>query len=174
MTTGTTSHLTVARAYLDCLSSPRGLDVFELLVDDCKVRDSLFGESNEHEQVRAHVCEMQASFPDLAYTIDEVLADAGDQLALRWSASGTHRGPLMGIPATQRAISISGILLLRFAKTQLSAITSLWEPLSMLQQLALVPEPVPGSEPSPNACCVEALAKECMPAQVDVDAAWDT
>jgi len=157
----TVTNLSVAQAYLDYLWSRENFYFLDLLVaPTCKVRDSLFGESTESGHVRAQVTEMHQGFPDLAYTIDEIIADAGDQLALRWSARGTHRGSLIGIPATERAIEISGVLLLRFAEDKMTSITSLWEPYTMLQQLGLVPgayevrppvRPVETRPPAPKA-----------------------
>lgn len=183
----TPSNLSIAQAYLDYLWSRRNLYFLELLVaPDCMVRDSLFGDSAESEHVEAQVCEMHEAFPDLAYSLEEVIADAGNQLALRWSARGTHRGPLLGIPATHRAISLAGVLLLRFAEARLIAITSLWEPYSMFQQLGLVPGAHQGSAlarirltkaASPRVDVAAVLLQERMSAKkapaVDVDGQWD-
>lgn len=184
----TATNLSVAQAYMDYLWSRRNLYFLEILVaESCAVRDSLFGESTQRDHVKAQVCEMHQAFPDLAYTIDEIIADAGDQLALRWSARGTHRGSLIGIPATERAISISGVLLLRFAEDKLVAITSLWQPYTMLQQLGLVPGAyvvpahVPPVEARAPVAPIEArtpiarvaIVKVRAPV-VDIDAQWDT
>jgi steroid delta-isomerase-like uncharacterized protein len=48
------------------------------------------------------------AFPDLHITMDDVIA-ADHQVAARWTATGTHRGQLAGIPATGRAVRWSGI-----------------------------------------------------------------
>jgi steroid delta-isomerase-like uncharacterized protein len=42
-----------------------------------------------------------SAFPDLRFTIDQMLAE-GDFVVTRWTATGTHRGELMGIAATGR------------------------------------------------------------------------
>jgi steroid delta-isomerase-like uncharacterized protein len=142
----TSSNLSIAEAYLDYLWSRRNLYFLELLVaPDCKVRDSLFGESTEAEHVKMQICEMHEGFPDIAYTLEDVIANAGSQLAVRWSARGTHHGALLGIPATKRAVALSGVLLMRFAEARLTAITSVWEPCSMFQQLGLVQGSTKGS-----------------------------
>src|SRR5262245_48380877 len=39
------------------------------------------------------------AFPDLHFEIDQMLA-SGDYVVTRYTARGTHRGELMGIPAT--------------------------------------------------------------------------
>lgn len=41
------------------------------------------------------------AFPDLRFTIDQMLAE-GDFVVTRWTATGTHRGELMGIAPTGR------------------------------------------------------------------------
>jgi predicted ester cyclase len=51
---------------------------------------------------------LHAAFPDLHIALDDVIA-AGDRVAARWTATGTHRGVLAGIPATDRAVRWGGI-----------------------------------------------------------------
>ena len=46
---------------------------------------------------------IKLGFPDLRAHIDDVVA-AGDQVALRLTFRGTHRGEFLGIPATGRTI----------------------------------------------------------------------
>jgi predicted ester cyclase len=45
--------------------------------------------------------------PDLAFTVDEVVA-AGERVAVRWSATGTHHGDLRGFPRTVRRLAFAG------------------------------------------------------------------
>jgi steroid delta-isomerase-like uncharacterized protein len=51
-----------------------------------------------------------AAFPDLHFTIDDHFAD-GDRVAMRWHATGTHRGALGPIPATNRRVEIDGLII---------------------------------------------------------------
>ena len=46
---------------------------------------------------------IKRGFPDLRAHVDDVVA-AGDQVALRLTFRGTHRGEFLGIPATGRTI----------------------------------------------------------------------
>ena len=55
------------------------------------------------------------AFPDLHITLDDVIA-AGDRVAARWTATGTHRGELAGIPATGRSVRWGGIDLYRLER----------------------------------------------------------
>ena len=47
------------------------------------------------------------AFPDLAFTVEEVVA-AGERVAVRWRATGTHRGDLRGFPRTGRRLAFAG------------------------------------------------------------------
>lgn len=50
---------------------------------------------------------LRAAFPDIHYTIESILAE-GQEVAIRWHWSGTHRGAFRGLPPTQRSITNSG------------------------------------------------------------------
>ena len=52
------------------------------------------------------------AFPDVKVTIDACIAE-GDEAAVKWTATGTHSGPLMDIAATGRRVSFSGISWIR-------------------------------------------------------------
>jgi steroid delta-isomerase-like uncharacterized protein len=54
------------------------------------------------------------AFPDLRVTAEGILAE-GDEVTFRWSAEGTHRGDLLGIPATGQPIQFRGMTWLRFS-----------------------------------------------------------
>lgn len=54
------------------------------------------------------------AFPDLRVDVDGTIAE-GDEVAVRWSASGTHLGGHMGPEASRRQVAFRGITWLRFA-----------------------------------------------------------
>ena len=56
---------------------------------------------------RAVVGGLHTAFPDIHYTIDEVVGEE-DRVAIRWHWAGTHRGTFRGIPATGKAVSTTG------------------------------------------------------------------
>lgn len=47
-------------------------------------------------------------FPDLAVAVEDVIED-GANVAVRWTAEGTHRGAGLGIPPTDRRVSFRGM-----------------------------------------------------------------
>ena len=54
------------------------------------------------------------AFPDFRITIDDMVSE-GDNVAVRWEVTGTHRGDLLGVAATGKAVAFRGITWLRFA-----------------------------------------------------------
>jgi steroid delta-isomerase-like uncharacterized protein len=53
-----------------------------------------------------------SAFPDIRVTLEGVMAD-GDEVAVRWSAAGTHAGDGLGFPATGRPVALRGLTWLR-------------------------------------------------------------
>ncbi len=65
------------------------------------------GKTLDHEAYRERVRHSRSTFPDLVFQIEDSVA-AGDRVAVRWRAEGTHEGDLPGIPATLRRLVFSG------------------------------------------------------------------
>jgi steroid delta-isomerase-like uncharacterized protein len=56
----------------------------------------------------------KAAFPDFHVTLNAVVCE-GDQVAYRWTATGTQRGEFQGIPASGKSMRVTGQVLMRFA-----------------------------------------------------------
>lgn len=77
------------------------------------------------------------AFPDLHFTIDDQLSDEHTVVS-RWTATGTHKGDLSGIPATGRRISVTGITYGQIADGKFVETWSSWDALGLMQQLGAV------------------------------------
>lgn len=62
----------------------------------------------DREAFLARVARFRAAFPDWRMEVEEMLAD-GDRVITRWRATGTHRGPFRGLPATGKTVAVTGI-----------------------------------------------------------------
>ncbi len=80
------------------------------------------------------------AFPDIRTTVDDQIAE-GDFVVSRWSARGTHKGDLMGIPPSGKAVTLRGITTIRFVGGKIAEQWENWDSLGMLQQLGVVPTP---------------------------------
>jgi steroid delta-isomerase-like uncharacterized protein len=79
-----------------------------------------------------------AAFPDTNYTIEEQVAES-DLVVTRWTARGTPEGELMGIPATQKSVEVSGIAIDRFSNGKIVESWGNWDTIGMMQQLGAIP-----------------------------------
>ena len=80
------------------------------------------------------------AFPDLRITIDDQIAER-ETVVTRWTATGTHKGELMGMPATGKQATTAGININRISGGKLVDGWGLFDQLGLLQQLGAVPVP---------------------------------
>lgn len=93
------------------------------------------------EGVKQFVKLYRTAFPDLKFVIDDVIAE-GDLVALRWTATGTHKGQFMNFPPTFKKGTTTGITIARYDKNGKGVeVWSEFDQLGMLQQLGLIPMP---------------------------------
>lgn len=97
---------------------------------------------------RAIASGLRSAFPDLHYTLDDVLAE-GEEVAVRWHWTGTHNGPFRGYPATGRAVTNNGIGIFRIREGKIASASLETDRLGFLQQIGIVAEGVgTGARPS--------------------------
>jgi steroid delta-isomerase-like uncharacterized protein len=86
--------------------------------------------------LKESMAEFRTAFPDLAFTPQEVIA-CGDRVVARTRLSGTHRGDLAGLPATNREVSIDLIDIVRFEDGKAVERWGLYDGPTMMAQLGL-------------------------------------
>lgn len=64
------------------------------------------------EGVKQFFAMFRDAFQDAAVTIDDIVAE-GDRVAVATTLTGTHEGELMGLAATGRKVSVTGIDIVR-------------------------------------------------------------
>jgi steroid delta-isomerase-like uncharacterized protein len=86
------------------------------------------------------VAALRRAFPDLRYTIDELVV-ADDAVAARTTMTGTHEGDLFGLPPTGRAVRVAQHTIERIRDGRIVAHHRLTDDLAMLRQLGVLPPP---------------------------------
>ncbi len=78
------------------------------------------------------------AFPDMKLTVDDAIAQ-DDKVLIRWSIVTTHTGNTLGMPATNKRVTFSGMTLAKIANGKIIEAWDHWDKLGMLQQLGAVP-----------------------------------
>lgn len=81
---------------------------------------------------------MLAAFPDLQVQVERLIGE-GDTVVAEWTLRGTHQGPLLGIPATGRSITVTGVSIIRFRDGAPVADSRVWDYAGLLRQIGLLP-----------------------------------
>ena len=79
--------------------------------------------------------------------IVEQLVSTGEIVAVRWSFTATHVGPLAGFLATNRSISVNGITIGRLLNGRLTEEWVQWDTLELLRQIGRADVAVSSIEP---------------------------
>jgi steroid delta-isomerase-like uncharacterized protein len=83
--------------------------------------------------------ELFSAFPDAHWTIEDMIVE-GNRKAIRFTMTGTHRGEFMGIPATNKKVTIRMIHLShRNAGGKVVEEWEMYDALGAMQQLGIVP-----------------------------------
>ncbi len=92
------------------------------------------------EGAQAVVATYHGAFPDIQFTIEDQIAE-GDKVVTRWSARGTNKGEMMGMPPTGKSATVTGISIERIAGGKIAESWVNFDALGMLQQLGVIPTP---------------------------------
>ena len=83
------------------------------------------------------------AFPDFHLAVHEMISE-GDKVVVRYTFTGTHQGPLAGIPATGKRASVpNGALIFRLAAGKVSEGHFVWDKYALLQQLGVLASAAP-------------------------------
>jgi predicted ester cyclase len=74
--------------------------------------------------------------PDFAARVDDLIIDSvTSEVAIRWSAIGTHRGQFLGMPPTSRKVHFTGIEIIRVQGGLVDERCGEWNGLEILEQV---------------------------------------
>lgn len=82
----------------------------------------------------------RTAFPDARFSVEDMIAE-GDRVAARLTMRGTHLGPMNGVPATGRAVVVTGMSIERVANGRIVEGWNQNDALGLLGQLGLLPPP---------------------------------
>jgi C-1 hydroxylase len=96
------------------------------------------GRSVTTADATAAMASVRAAFPDLRITVETLVAE-GDKVAALLTLSGTHSGEFLGIPPTDKAVSVALQSVVRIRDGKVTEHWGVADGLAMLDQLGLIP-----------------------------------
>jgi steroid delta-isomerase-like uncharacterized protein len=95
------------------------------------------GRAPDRAGFKQGIAELYVGFPDLFTEIEDLVVDPDrGSVAIRWSTTGTHEGPFMGLPPTGNRVSFKGIEIIRIHGGRIVERWGEWDGIELLQQLA--------------------------------------
>ncbi|HXR32609.1 MAG TPA: ester cyclase [Verrucomicrobiae bacterium] len=135
-----TENKNIVRRLYDEVWNKRKLDLVpELISPSHALLDPLLsGSQVGPEPYRRRIQEFAASFPDLRFTLDDLIAEK-EKVAAAWVFSGTHKGDFMNIPATGKKVSVEGITIHYIRNGKILDSNARWDAMGLLRQLGALP-----------------------------------
>jgi steroid delta-isomerase-like uncharacterized protein len=110
----TNPNVALARRWFEEIwNQRRTATVNELLTSESVCQSELGPMTGPEEFLAKAYTPLVAAIPDLSVVIEDCVAE-GDQVVVRWHATGTHSGEGMGLPPSGRHISFRGMTWIRY------------------------------------------------------------
>ena len=113
------------------------VDAFDALLSPGYRRIGSAGDDHSLAEFKASIVATRAAFPDLVTTVDEIVVE-GDHAAIRWHSTGSHRHSFLGVPATNREVTVSGATFAHFNGDRIEREYVTWDPRALLAALGIM------------------------------------
>ena len=135
------------------MSLKENKDIIKRYTDECcnkgniALIDELFAVDFVHhflpgpgdlEAFRQYQKSVLIGLPDVHITTHDLIAE-GDKVVKYFTASGTHKGEFMGVPATGNKIEVIGLEIFRIANGKIAEAWGVLDSLTLMQQLGVIP-----------------------------------
>jgi len=128
-------------AFIDALFTRGDLSAVDTyLAEDFINHDPPVGVGADREGMRAAAALFRAGFPDW-HSDQGLLIGEGDLVVEEFTASGSHRGEVMGVPGDGRTVILKGINIFRVRDGRIVERWGRLDDFGLLRQLGLVPAP---------------------------------
>jgi len=128
----------VARLFVDAVLAKGDLARADALLAAGFVdHDPAPGKNPDAAGFKGGVTALRASFPDLAYTIEDVIV-SGERISVRGFCTGTQNGAFLGAPASGRAFRAGFVEVLRLQGDRIAERWGAKDAVKMIDQLGIV------------------------------------
>lgn len=114
------------------------IDIIDEVFSDDFIRHAPDGTTKDKAAYKQSMGGLTIALPDNWSRLDDVVAE-GDRVAFRFAWGGTHKGPMMGIPPTNKKIEMQEAYFARFESGKIAEYINFMDTLSLMQQLGASP-----------------------------------
>jgi len=135
------NHCNVVRRFVEEVLNEGRIDAAgQFFWEDMVEQVPLPGQGPGLEGLKDVLRGLRAAFPDMHWTVQEQIAE-GDKVLSRFEWTGTHRGTFLGVPATNRSVTVWGMVIDRFEGARIKDTRIIMDTLGLMMQLGVVPAP---------------------------------
>jgi steroid delta-isomerase-like uncharacterized protein len=135
----TRTSLEASQKFLDEVLNSHNLDAIDdLVAENYAELDPAPGQGPGRDGLRQALATFNESFPDNHWNTDERVVE-GNKIVTRFHWTGTHKADFIGIPATDKSVSVKGVVIDEFQDGQMVRSRILMDQLGLLQQLGVIP-----------------------------------
>jgi len=110
----------------------------ELCTPDFVTHDPANPTVRSREDFKQWLTALSAAFPDLHFTIDDILAEE-DKVAYRYTFRAIHSGSWRGVAPTGKPITVTATSIAHISGGKIAELWSNTDALGLVQQLGLIP-----------------------------------
>jgi steroid delta-isomerase-like uncharacterized protein len=110
----------------------------ELLSPDYILHIPAREESVNREGYKQAISMYRTALSDFHLAIEEMIAE-NDRVVVRWTISGKHKGPYMGIAPTDKLVVLTGMSIRRIADGKIAEEWVVSDTLGLMQQMGAIP-----------------------------------
>ena len=124
----------VERLYRDLINTGR-LEPTEELISQDFVGSR--GEKGPAEFAQT-IAIVRKGFPDVRFIVEDLVAE-GDRVAARWKMEGMHLAPFAGLPASQKRVTQTAIVIYQIKDAKIVRAWLQADSLGLMQQIGAIP-----------------------------------
>ncbi|HVK12656.1 MAG TPA: CHAD domain-containing protein [Gemmataceae bacterium] len=130
-----TTNADLARRWMDEVWNQRRTEtVHELLTPASRCRSETGVMTGPDEFLERAYGPLTAAFPDVRVTVEGTVSE-GDQVVVRWTATGTHTGDGIGLPPTGRKLTFRGMTWVRIENGKMVEGVDVWNHAGLFKAL---------------------------------------
>jgi len=130
--------LDAVQKYFDAWNAHNPDAILKSLASRGHYSDPCGGENLSGEGLKNYTNAIFTAFPDVHFAITSTTDDGANKFTVEWVGKGTHKGPLLGSPATGRTFTWPGVDLIEVQDGKVLSCRGYFDQLTLLKQLGLL------------------------------------